>query len=178
MKTRSKVLAGCCLLLVLLPLLAVQSMAGDAEFRTLVNRVSTYYQKRPVPFMGLLCFAANRCNLHGITNLKMAIFEDVNSSRMPSAGEFDAFLQGLVGESYQPFVRVFDNHSGEQTFIYARECDKNFEMLIVSLERTEAVIIKMRVDPNAMSDWVDDPVNKGRHSAHDGAAGAAVAKSN
>jgi hypothetical protein len=95
---------------------------------------------------------------------------------MPSAREFDSFLQGLVGASYQPFVRVFDNHSGEQTFIYARECDKNYDMLIVSLERTEAVIIKMRVDPDAMGDWVDDPVSKGRHSAQSGVTGAVSQK--
>jgi hypothetical protein len=128
--------------------------------------------------MGLLSFAANRFNLHGVKNLKLAIFEDVDSSRTPSAREFDAFLQGLVGSSYQPFVRVFDNHSGEQTFIYVRECDKNYDMLIVSLERTEAVIIKMRVDPDAMGDWVDDPVSKGRHSAQSGAVGAVSQKSN
>ena len=99
----------------------------------------------------------------------MAIFEDVNSPRMPRAEKTDSFIQSLVGASYHPMVRIYDNHSGEQTFIYARECDKeNYEMLIVSMERTEAVIIKMRLDPDAMRDWVDDPVNKGRHSAHSG----------
>ena len=176
MKKRSRLLTGTCLLFVLLPLLVAPAVAGDAEFQTLVDRVSTYYQKRPMPLMGVLSFAANRFNLHGVKNLKLAIFEDVDSSRMPSAREFDAFLQGLVGASYQPFVRVFDNHSGEQTFIYARECDKNYDMLIVSLERTEAVIIKMRVDPDAMGDWVDDPVSKGRHSAQSGVTGAVSQK--
>jgi hypothetical protein len=44
------------------------------------------------------------------------------------------------------------------------------------LERTEAVIIKMRVDPDAMGDWVDDPVSKGRHSAQSGVTGAVSQK--
>jgi hypothetical protein len=174
MKKRSKLIALACFLVALLPLLAARAVAGDAEFQAIVDRVSTYYHKRPMPFMGLLSFTANRFNPHGVNHLSMAIFEDVDSARMPPAEETESFLQDLVGASYQPMVRVYDNHSGEQTFIYAREGDKNnFEMLIVSLERTEAVIIKMRLDPDAMRDWVGDPVRKGHNSAHAGVTSAA-----
>ncbi|MGO8787408.1 MAG: hypothetical protein ACLQVL_08500 [Terriglobia bacterium] len=174
MKTRSNLLVRATVIVVLLQLLPATAAAGDQEFHLLVDRVSSYYQKRPMPFMGLLSFIGNRFTPHGVSHLQMAVFEDVDSSRMPTGNELESFLQGTVGRSYQPFVRVHNNHNGEQTYIYARECGKqNYEMLIVSMERTEAVVIKIQLNPDAMRNWVDEPVNSGRDSAHGGANGVA-----
>ena len=174
MKIRGKSLARASLLLVFLQFLPSAAAAGDQEFHLLVDRVSSYYQKRPMPFMGLLSFISNRFTPHGISHLQMAVFEDVDSSQMPAGNEFESFMQGLVGASYQPFVRVHDNHTGEQTYIYALARGKqNYEMLIVSMEHTEAVVIKFELSPEAMRDWVDEPVSSGRGSAHGGATGVA-----
>lgn len=175
MRNRSKLLAPAILLTVLLQFLPATAIAGDEDFHLLVDRVSSYYQKRPMPFMGLLSFIGNRFTPHGVSHLHMAIFEDVDGSRTPPGAEFDSFMQGVVGPSYQPFVRVHNNHNGEQTYIYAREHGKqNYEMLIVSMERTEAVVLKIELNPDAMRDWVDEPVHSGRDSAHGGGAGVAL----
>jgi len=174
MRKRSK-LARTILLAVLLQLLPAAAVAGDEDFHMLVNRVSSYYQKGPMPFMGLLSFIGNRFTPRGVSHLHMAIFEGVDASRTPPGTEFDSFMQGLVGVSYQPFVRVHDNRHGEQTYIYARvHGNKNYEMLIVSMERTEGVIIKIELNPDAMRDWMHEPVSSGRNSAHRG--GICVAK--
>lgn len=158
----------------LLQFLPAAAFAGDREFNLLVDRVSAYYQKRPLPFMGLLSFIGNCFTPHGVGHLQMAIFEGVTSDRRPAEEELESSLEGLVGPGYQPFVRVYNSHSGERTFIYAREFGKkSYEMLIVSMERTEAVIMQMRIDPDALRDWVDEPVSRGRDSAHGGGTGGA-----
>ena len=94
MKTRSNLLARATVLVVLLQLLPATAAAGDQEFHLLVDRVSSYYQKRPMPFMGLLSFIGNRFTPHGVSHLQMAVFEDVDSSRMPTGNELESFLQG------------------------------------------------------------------------------------
>jgi hypothetical protein len=158
--------------LFLLQFLPDTTVAGDQEFRAIVDHVAACYQKRPMRFIGLLNFIANRFTPHGVSHFKMAIFEDLDPSHSPTDGQFDSFMQGLVGSYYERFVRVQNNHSGERTFIYARESGKkNFEMLIVSMEPTEVMVMKMRLKPEVMRDWVDEPVEKGRDSSHrDGAA--------
>ena len=169
MKRRIKLLAIMGLSLAPLPLLWAARPSGDADFHLLVDRVSSYYKKRPMPFMGLLCFPVNVVNPHGVRNLKLAVFENVDSSGLPKGQDFDAFLQSVAGRSYRPFIRVYDNRSAEQTFIYRRMRGENdFEVLVVSLERTEAVIVEMRLDIAAMSKWVADPASRGRDSAHGG----------
>lgn len=169
MINRSKLLARATLLLVLLQFLPAPAVAGDQEFHLLVDRMSAYYQKRPMPFMGLLSFIGNCFTPPGVGHLQMAIFEDVNSLRTRPGEELESTLKGLVGPDYQPFVRVHDNRSRDLTFIYVRQSGKkSFEMLIVSIDSTDTVLVKMRLNPDAMRDWMDQPVNKGRGSAHGG----------
>jgi hypothetical protein len=149
-------------------LVPLAASAKDREFDAIVHRVSAQYHKRPMRFMGLLSFIANRFTPHGVSHLKMAIFEDLDLSRPPADPQFDPFMQDLVGPSYQPFVRVLDKRSGERTLIYAREEDKEgLEMLIVSLEPDEAVVMKIRLDPDAVLEWVAEPIEKGRGWGHD-----------
>jgi hypothetical protein len=171
MRDRSKLLARAVLLLVLLQFLPATAIAGDPEFHSLVDRVSAYYQKRPMRFMGLLSFIANRFTPPGVSHFQMAIFEDVTSPGTPPGEELESSLEGLVGPGYQPFVRVRDFRSGGWTCIYVRESGKeSFEMLIVSIDSTDAVAMKMQLEPDAMHEWVDEPVKRGRESCHRGAA--------
>jgi len=137
-------------------------MAADAEFSAIVDRLSDQFQKRPMRFMGLIDFIANRATPHGVSHLKMAIFDDVDTSRHPADSELDAFVERAVGGEYHPFVKVRSHHDDEQTFIYVRESGKSFEMLLVTVEPNDAVVLKMRLRPEAMAEWVDEPVRKGR----------------
>jgi hypothetical protein len=103
----------------------------------------------------------------------MAIFEGIPSFRTPPGEELESSLEGLVGPGYQPFVRVHDNRSGDLSVIYVRESgEKSFEMLIVSIDSTDAVLMKMQLNPDAMRDWMDEPVEKGKGSGHRGGSSA------
>jgi len=166
MRNQNRLLARAILFFVLLQLLPAAAFAGDQEFHSLVDRMSAYCQKRPMPFMGLLSFMGNRFTPHGVGHLQMAIFEDIPSLRTRAGEELEPTLQGLVGPDYQAFVRVQDRRSGDLTLIYVRESGKkSFEMLVVSIESAEAVLVKMQLNPDAMRDWMDEPVSSGRDSA-------------
>jgi hypothetical protein len=123
--------------------------------------------------MGFISFLANRFTPRGVGHLQMALFDDIRSPGRAPVEELSATLQTLVGPDYQPFVRARDNRSGEVSFIYVRESGKqSFDMLIVALDPTDAVVMKMRLNPHAMRDWVDEPVSRGRHPSHNGGTSA------
>jgi hypothetical protein len=129
--------------------------------------MSAYYQKRPMRFMGWLNFIANRVTPEGVSHFQMVIFDDIDSSRTPPGEEFESSLASLVGPSYQPFVRVHEVRSGEWTCIYTRETGKtSVEMLIISIDSSDAVLMKMQLKPDAMREWVDEPVKRARDSGH------------
>jgi hypothetical protein len=156
-------------LLLFLQFLPAVAKAGDREFDMLVDHMSAYCQKRPMRGMGFISFIANRFTPHGVGNLQMAIFEDIPATGHSPVRDLESSLQNLVGPEYQSFIRDRNNHSQEVSLIYVRETgNKHFEMLIVSVERTEAVVMKMRLDPDAMEDWMDEPVSHGHHASHPG----------
>ena len=142
------------------------ALAGDREFHEIVQRLSAAYQKKPMPFMGLISFAARFKQPEGVSGLKMAIFDDVDPSRAPDPADFDAFVQRVAGRDYCPMVRVRSNRDGEQTFIYVRDAKGGYEMLLLSLERSDAVVMKMHLNPKAMEGWVDEPVDQGKNWGH------------
>jgi hypothetical protein len=167
MRKISESLARAILILVPLLMLPFPARARDPEFRSLVERMSAYYQKRPMRFMGWLNFFANRFTPHGVSHFQMVIFDDIDSSRTPPGEEFESALAGLVGPSYQPFVRVHEVRNGEWTCIFTRESGKaSFEMVIVSIDSSDAVLMKMQLKPGAMREWVDEPVKRARDSGH------------
>jgi hypothetical protein len=167
MRNHSQFLAPAILSLALLQMLPAPARAEDQDFHLLVERMSDYYQKRPMRFMGWLNFFANRFTPQGVSHFQMAIFDDIDNSRTPPSEDLESSLASLVGPSYQPFVRVHDVRSGEWTCIYMRESGKTrVEMLIVSIDSSDAVLMKMQLKPDALREWVDEPVKKGRDSRY------------
>jgi hypothetical protein len=167
MPNRIELWARAALLFLLLPSLPAVAVAGDQQFDTLVDRMSDYCQKRPMWGMGLIGFIANRFTPHGVGHLQVAVFDDIPSTRRESVEKLTSSLQNLVGPDYQSFVRDRNNRTREVSLIYVREAGKNsFEMLIVSIDPTDAVLMKMRLDPDAMRDWMDEPVSRGRYPNH------------
>ncbi|MBZ5542089.1 MAG: hypothetical protein LAO07_00230 [Acidobacteriia bacterium] len=142
--------------------------AGDREFAAIVQRIQAHYHQRPLRFMGLAGFFANRAHPQGVKSIKLAVFEDLDPSLHPPDADFDAFLQQVVGPDFRPFVRVWSRRDREQTFVYARELGRDFEMLVVTIERDEACVVKMKLNPDAISRWIEEPEERARSSAHGG----------
>ncbi len=145
--------------------------AGDREFHAIVERIQAHYHKRPMRFMGLLSFIANRVQPEGIRNIRLAIFEGLDSSRHPAAPDLDTFMQGIAGAEFRPFVRVRSRRDGEQTFVYAKGSGRDLELLVVTLDQDEACVVKMKVDPEGIRQWVDNPPGMSRKTpaSHGGA---------
>jgi hypothetical protein len=162
-----------CLLAVCLVVMAgaATASAGDREFHQIVQRLSDAYQKKPMPFMGLVSFAARFAQPEGVSGLKLAIFDGVDPSRAPDPASFDSFVQRIAGEDYSPMVRVRSNRNAEQTYIYVRDSRNGYDMLVLSVEPSDAVVVKMHLNPKAMEAWLDEPVDHGKDWAGHGPRG-------
>lgn len=152
------------LLLASLLLAPTASPAADLEFNQIVNRLSDHYQKQPMAGRGFLSFVANCFSPSGVSRLKLAIFQDVNAK--PLDGDFESFLKTTAGSGYHPFVTVRSNRKGECVYIYAKEVGKRMELLMVCAERTDAVVMKVRLDPKGMEKWMNEPSLMAKGSAH------------
>ncbi len=153
-------------LLTLASVAPATAVAKDRPFDAIVREIEARYHRRPMRFMGLVSFIANRARPEGVKNFRLAVFEDLDTSSNPLDGEFAAFVARAAGPEFHPFVRVESRRDGEQTHVFARALKDDFELLIVCVERHEAMVMRMRLDPERMSEWEDDPAGRARRSAH------------
>jgi hypothetical protein len=153
-------------LFVMLFLVPAFARSKERVFDQVVHRVESHFHKRPVRFMGLATFLANRARPEGVHHMRLAVFEDLDRSPGTFDVQFDSFLQQTVEPEYQPFVQVRSNRDGEQTYVYARAVGKEWKLLVVSLERDEVSIIEMQMKADAMSEWFDEPAKAAKGSSN------------
>lgn len=137
-------------------LAAGPARGGEKEFKRVVARLADHYQTRPMGtgFLGFLmrCFSPS-----GISGLRMAVFERADHVARPLEGDFDAFLKDTLGPDYALVVQVRSNRHAERTSIFAREIKGGTEMVIVTAEAREAVVMTMKLDAAAMVRWMEEP---------------------
>jgi hypothetical protein len=165
MRNRSKHL-----LVVMVPAVAVSlslaAAARDREFSAAVHHIeSTYHVHRRARFLmwgvGMLVKVAHP---EGVRSLRLAIFEDQNFSGIGDDVQFTSLLEKSLDrtaaehhtEPWQRMVRVWSRRDNERTTIYARPRGNDMELFIVSLEPDEAVVLKLRMNPDKLDEFVDE----------------------
>ncbi len=166
MMKRNSWRTGVYILLMLASGARATAFARDCQFDAIVREIAARYHRRPMRFMGLVSFIANRARPEGIHNIRFAVFEGLDTSANPPGSDFAEFVARAAGPEFHPFVRVESRRDGEYTQVFARPVEEDFELLIVCVERHEATVMRMRLNPERMSEWEDDPAGKARHSAH------------
>jgi hypothetical protein len=144
-------------------LLALPLGASEPSFNKVRDCLSRRYHAQPVSGMGFLGAVARCFTPSGVHGLRMAVIDEAPEAQSLDE-DFDRQLREAVDPSYAPFVRVVSKH--ERVLIYLREAGRHFELLLVSAEPREAVVMAMRLDPEALQQWMDDPEGMSRKSTH------------
>lgn len=133
--------------------------AGDQVFDQLVNHLQSHYQKTPMG-TGFMGFVARCFSPRGVSGLRMAIFEEVDTRR-PLGEDFETVVRSTIGTEVTPLLRSL-SRTGERCNIYLWEKEKRTELLIVASEKGEVVLLKMRLDPERLQEWLNDPEGMAR----------------
>ena len=159
---RSLLLACLCGLGALAPV-----QAADASFDRVVRALSQHYHAKPLAGLSLATFFMRPFTPSGVHGLSLAVFDKVQEPVGSSAG-LEQDLQAALDPSYAPFVRLASVPRQELTRIYLREDGGRFHLLLVNTEAKEAVVIGMRLDPEALKQWLDDPEGMSRSTTSHG----------
>jgi len=146
---------------------APQPAFAKDDFGKIVHHIeANYHTHRHYRFvMGLAGFTVKVTHFAGVKSFKGAIFENSQFSNSGSDVRFDQVVRAAMDSGWQPMVQSYDRHSGERTYIYAQDLGKDMRLLVVNLEPTEAVVIQVKVDPNKLSDFVNEAsAGHGRHN--------------
>ena len=140
------------------------AFAGDAEFKGIVRTIEHTYgvHHMHIPLLGVAMFFARPS---GVRGLKLAVFEGFQTP--DDAEGVRRVIERSLGPDWYPFVRVRSNgkNKGETTLVYTSPMGDRMRMMIVNLEPSEAVVVKMELSDHAMKKWLKEPGEEAGHHA-------------
>jgi hypothetical protein len=105
-----------------------------------------------IPMFGLVRTVVRVGHPRGVHDLQLAVFE--------GKGPVDSQLLGRLmatqaGRGYTPLVRVRSKHEKESSFIYARPNGNNIELLVLTNDGDDTVLVRVVVDPEVVGKYVE-----------------------
>lgn len=132
-------------------LVAVPAHAGFNEILGgLENRLG---RTMWIPFFGLMRTVVRVGHPRGVHDLQLAVFE--GKGRIDPQ-ELDALMTSRAGRDYTPLVRVRSRRDKESSFIYARPAGNNIEMLVLTNDGDDTVLVRLLVDPRVVGQYLDN----------------------
>lgn len=145
---------------------ALSAQAADREFTEVVHVISDEFHTRPmsIPMFGLVNLVAAAVHPAGTRHIDLAIFEHLNSHDREGRNLPEAILNA-VGRSWKPFVQVRSHKNGheETVLVYMRQEGKEWKLLVTAVERDEATVVQLLLNPDALARWMASPENCARH---------------
>ena len=128
------------------------------EFNAVCNHLKKNYQAKKVkiPFMWLARFAVGIVKPAGVKSFRVTIFKDLQFSPETLNEEMKFVMQDAFSEDWTPLLRV-RSAKGEQVFMNMREVGKNIKILLVTINKNEAVVVRAKFNPDKLVQFMDNP---------------------
>lgn len=108
-----------------------------------------------IPGFGLIRLGLRMTHVDGVHDLQLAVFEGKHGM---DPREADHLMSSRIGNGYTPLVRVRSNRDGEWSFIYARAAGDLMDLVVLSCDREDTVLVRVVVDPAMVTTYLDkDP---------------------
>jgi hypothetical protein len=147
------------LLAALLSFPITSARAEDRAFKAISTHLKTRYKakRKGIPFLGLATFAVKLIRPAGVKSIKVAIFEELDDTGNINHAELNAVIRDALDQDWQPLVRVYSRRGGQQVFVYARDEGQDIKLLVVTMDQTEAVLARVKLDPGALAKFMENP---------------------
>jgi hypothetical protein len=148
-------------LLALITLLgSTPAQAGDKSFSSVVKHIKSNYGAKQQGFYGAMMFARFVVKVvrpAGVKNFKVALLKDLNLSERPDRTEFHEATRRLIGNEWQPLVQFNSSRANQYTHVYVQHSKSDVKLLVVTLQRNEAVVAQTKFSPEKLIKFIDDP---------------------
>jgi len=156
-ESRKLLIVAACLILVF-TFAAPQANAGGKEYKNVVKHLKTKYQAKKVkiPFVWLARFAVRVVRPAGVKSFSVTMFEDLKISRETLDGEMQSVMKNSLSADWSPILRV-RSQKGEQVYMYMREAGKSLKIMVVTIDKNQAAVIRAAFNPDKLAEFVNNP---------------------
>ena len=104
----------------------------------------------------------DRKRIAELGSVKVAFFEDQDFSSHGRVGAFKASINNTLIRSWSPLVQTVSAKDEEQNYIYLREAKEKFQVLVVTIDRRDAVVVQATINPDTLARLMQNPEEMGR----------------
>ena len=133
--------------------------AAGRDFDRLVSAIEKHYgvKRTHVPLMGFANFVVKVAHPAGTSGFTLATFEDLPA--VPDQAELERVIDDVCRGGLRRVVVTHSRRDREASYILAGEAGKSTELLIATFERTEATVIEVKVDLDALFRMLGTPAD-------------------
>jgi len=139
--------------------IATPALARDSSYRRIVSELRSKFRatEQRVYGAGVLGgLAVAFIRPAGVSRVNFTILRDLDAFRDRDR-DFNRAVRSAVESKWRPLLIYSAPARGEWTHIYSHPNDGQVELLIVNRARLEAVVAEVKIDPDKLSAFIDDP---------------------
>ena len=159
MPTRKKAIFAIIALSFLLSLNASVAAAHPVrEYDAVVKQLKTQYQAKKVNlvFMWLARAAVSVIRPAGVKSFSLTVFQNLKFSPDSIDNEMQATMRQAYGPEWSPIFHV-RSRTGEQAYMYMKDDGTNVRVVLVTIEKEQAAIIRATFSPDKLVEFVNNP---------------------
>ena len=146
--------------------------AKDDDFKSVVKIIEQFYgvKHQGIPFLAKagMKVATTAARIKGgeakriaeAGSIKLAIFEDQEFNG--DFVKFRASLNGALSLTWIPVIQTLSAKTEEQTYIFLRSAGEKFNVLVITIEAHEAVVVQVTLSPKNVALLMKDPEGTGK----------------
>jgi hypothetical protein len=158
MNFKTKTLAAMLFVLFAFVFVAPNASAKGREDKAIIRHLQKKYQAKKVkiPFMWLARFAVSVVHPAGVKSFSLTMFEDLKFSSETLDKEMQEAMRTSFGAEWTPIFHI-RSREGQQVYMYMRESGSNVKIALVTIDKTEAAVIRATFNPDKLAEFINNP---------------------
>jgi hypothetical protein len=105
-----------------------------------------------IPFLGLARVAVRVVEPQGVHDFQLATFHGTDHV---DARELQKIMRANAGAGFKPLVQVWSRKSNDWSFIYAKPVGDRIELMILSHDDEETVLVRVEVNADKLAEEIN-----------------------
>lgn len=155
------------------------ALASRDGFNDVVKAIERFYhvKHQNIPFLARAGMKAVRAvakvkggelkRLAEAGSVRVALFEDQNFDSRGQIATFKASVQSTLSPDWSPLMQTLSATDEEQSYIYFREAGTKFQVLVITITRSDATVVQATLAPDVLRQLLKDPERIGKSITDD-----------
>ena len=128
------------------------------EYDAIVYHLKTQYHAKKVNLFIMWAARAVVSIAHpaGVKSFSLTVFEHLKFEQNKVDDEMQAAMRDSFGPEWSSIFHI-RSRDGQQAYMYMREAGENVKVVLVTIDKENAAVIRATFSPEKLADFINDP---------------------